>query len=131
MSMGGRNEAKRTEKGIQNKWHYRDRVISNGKYKLWISPEKKPVKLIDLKKDLYESENLINNPEYAEVVKTLFAAVKDNLGKDNEPIYEALKAEKWDVKVSAKGDKWKSGKPGEKVKYTPDSQKNGKSKKKK
>jgi arylsulfatase A-like enzyme len=131
MSMGGQNQAKRTDKGIQNKWYYRDRVISNGKYKLWVSPEKKPVKLIDLKKDLYESENLINNPEYAEVIKTLFAAVKNNLEKDNEPIYEALKAEAWDVKISAKGDEWKSGKPGKEVKYSPDSQKNGKSKKKK
>ena len=134
MSMGGSNNAKRTDKGIQNQWYYRDRVISNGQFKLWVSPEKKPVKLVNLKKDLTESENLIDNPEYAEIVKSLFAAVKDNFDKDKDPIYVPLKAEKWDVPVKGKGDDWKKGKPGESVKYIPDSQKAGaagKTKKKK
>ena len=131
MSMGGSNNAKLTEKGVQNQWYYRDRVISNGTYKLWISPEKKPVKLIDLKKDLTESENLIDNPEYAEVVKSLFAAVKENLNKDNEPNYVPLKAEAWDVKIKGAGDVWKLGKPGDSVKYIPDSQGPTKAKKKK
>ena len=39
--------------------------------------------------------------------------------------------EKWDVEITGKGYEWKSGKPGEKSNYIPDSQKNGKSKKKK
>ncbi|MCH2206080.1 MAG: sulfatase-like hydrolase/transferase [Lentisphaerales bacterium] len=131
MSMGGGNHAKRTEKGIQNRWYYRDRVISDGKYKLWISPAKKPVKLVDLTKDLYEKENLINNPEYAEIVKTLFAAVKNNFEKDNEPIYNPLKEEKWDVAIKAKADEWKVGKPGDEINFKPDAQGTGDKKKSK
>lgn len=123
MSMGGKNNARRTDKGIQNQWYYRDRVISDGQFKLWVSPTGKPVKLIKLKEDLYESENLINKPEFAEVVKTLFKAVENNLEKDNDPIYVPLKPESWDVKINGEADVWKLGKPGDSVKYVPDSQK--------
>jgi arylsulfatase A-like enzyme len=131
MSMGGQNNAKRTDKGIENMWYYRDRVISDGKYKLWVSPAKEPVKLVDTSKDLDEKDNLINNPEYAEIVKTLFAAVKNNLEKDNDPQYNPLKAEKWDLPIKAKSEEWKSGKPGDKIKYIPDTQGVNKKKKKK
>ena len=130
MSMGGKNNARRTDKGIQNQWYFRDRVISDGKYKLWVSPERKAVKLIDLQKDLTESENLINNPEYAEVVNSLFAAVKDNFEKDNDPDYNPLKAEEWDVEIKGKAFEWKLGKPGDKVNFVPDSQKPSVKKKK-
>jgi arylsulfatase A-like enzyme len=122
MAMGGANKARLTKEGVENQWYYRDRVISNGRYKLWVSPEKKPVKLVDLKKDLHEKENLINNPEYAAIVKSLFAAVKSNFDKDENPIYSPLKPQKWDLKINTKSDVWKSGKPGDAVNYKPDSQ---------
>lgn len=136
MAMGGQNNAKRTEKGVENMWYYRDRVIRDERFKLWVSPEKKPVKLVDLSQDFYETENLINNPEYDNIVKKLFAAVEDNLPKDNDPIYVPLKEQSWDIEIKAKSRTWKQGKPGDKVNYTPDSQSvnpqaKGKGKKKK
>lgn len=132
MSMGGKNNAARTEKGVENQWTFRDRVVRNQQFKLWISPERKPVKLVDLSTDLTEEKNLIDHPEYANIVKELFQAIEANPRKDNDPIYEALPAEDWDVEIKAKSQLWKTGKPGEMVDYIPDSQAiKAKSKKKK
>lgn len=122
MAMGGQNNAKRTEKGVENMWYYRDRVIRDQRFKLWVSPEKKPVKLVDLTQDLQEDKNLIHNPEYQHIVKKLFAAIENNFPQDNDPIYVPLKEESWDVAIKAKSQEWKSGKPGDQVKYTPNSQ---------
>ena len=122
IAMGGQNNAKRTEKGVENMWYYRDRVIRDERYKLWISPEKKPVKLVDLSKDFLEKDNLIDNPEYKEMIKTMASAVADHFDKDLDPIYVPLKEESWDVPVKAESQTWKQGKPGEEVNYTPDSQ---------
>ncbi|MCH2206079.1 MAG: sulfatase-like hydrolase/transferase [Lentisphaerales bacterium] len=128
MSMGGKGTVM-SDKGVENVWYFRDRVISNGKYKLWVSPARKPVKLVDTTKDFYEKENLIQNPEYAEVVNTLFAVVKNQLEKDNDPNYTPLKPQKWDLKPTVKSQEWKSGKPGDIIEYIPDVQGSKKNKK--
>ena len=80
------------------------------------------MKLVDLSKDPEETNNLINNPEYAEMVKSLEKAIKDNPEKDSDPIYEALSPQEWDLKIRAKSQEWKKGKPGDEIKYVPDSQ---------
>ena len=121
MSMGGKGTVM-SDKGVENVWYFRDRVISNGKYKLWVSPARKPVKLVDITKDFYEKENLINNPEYAEVINTLFTVVDKQLAKDNDPNYTPLKPQKWDLKPTVQSQQWKSGKPGDAIEYTPDVQ---------
>jgi arylsulfatase A-like enzyme len=131
MAMGGQNNAKRTDHGVQNMWCYRDRVIRDQRFKLWVSPEKKPIKLVDLSQDILEEVNLIHNPEYEKIVKKLFSAVENNLSQDNDPIYEPLIEESWDVPIKAKSQSWKSGKPGDVVNYLPDTQANAVAKKKK
>ncbi|MCM8535506.1 MAG: sulfatase-like hydrolase/transferase [Lentisphaeraceae bacterium] len=122
LAMGGQNNAKLTDKGVENMWYFRDRVISDGRYKLWISPDRKPIKLVDLTKDVYEQNNLLQNPELQEVIKRLSLAVKDHYLKDNDPIYTPLKPEPWDVKIKANSQDWKSGQPGKSFKYKADFQ---------
>ena len=129
MSMGGKGTIL-TDKGVETVWYFRDRVVSNGTYKLWVSPARKPVKLVNIKKDLYEKDNLIDNPEYAQIIKELFAATAGNLKQDNDPSYTPLKAEKWDKEATAKSQIWKSGKPGDEIDFTPDTQGLKKKKKK-
>lgn len=130
MSMGGQNNAKLSKNGVENMWYFRDRVVRNERYKLWISPGRKAVKLIDLSKDPEEKTNLIDNPELAEIVKQLFEATKNNLEKDNDPRYEKSDSPVY-VKEIDNSQEWKKGKPGDAIKYTPDSQGGGNKKPKK
>lgn len=122
MSMGGKNNAALTDRGVENQWVYRDRVIRNEKYKLWIGPDKRPVKLVDLDKDILEKVNLIGNPEYSKIVDELFVAVSDNYDQDRDPIYAPLGPQDWDVEIGEKSYEWKSGKLNEQVHYVPDTQ---------
>ncbi|MDF1860366.1 MAG: sulfatase-like hydrolase/transferase [Verrucomicrobiales bacterium] len=126
MAMGGQNSAALTNEGVENMWYFRDRVIRGDRYKLWVSPAREPVKLIDLSKDLFEENNLIGNTGLQSVVEALFAPVADQLTKDNDPIYLPLAPQPWDVKVKAASGEWKSGRPGSEITYTPDSQSAGK-----
>ena len=131
MAMGGRNEAKLTEEGVENKWYFRDRVVRNEQYKLWVSPSRKPVKLVDLSKDLTESNNLMGTEELQATIDALLTATLDHPEKDSDPIYTPLAKQPWDVKVNATSGEWKSGKPGSGVKFVPDSQAAGKARGKK
>ena len=59
--MGGLNEAERSDKGVENAFVFRNRVIRNKRYKLYAnsSPEYGLDKLIDLKNDPEEQKNII------------------------------------------------------------------------
>ena len=131
MAMGGKNEAKLSDQGVENKWYFRDRVIRNERYKLWVSPTRQPVKLIDLTKDLTESENLIESEELQGTIDTLFTVILGQPEMDSDPIYQPLAKQPWYVKTNAVSQEWKSGQPGAEVKFAPDSQAPRKPKKKK
>jgi len=61
MAMGGGNHAKLTRQGVENQYRYRDRVIRNKRYKLYVNAQRKPEKFIDLQKDREEQINLIDS----------------------------------------------------------------------
>ncbi|NQZ59852.1 MAG: sulfatase-like hydrolase/transferase, partial [Lentisphaeraceae bacterium] len=63
MAMGA-NPAKLTEKGVENVYFFRDRVIREKRYKLFVSGAGKAKKLVDVIKDPDEKTTLINNPDY-------------------------------------------------------------------
>ncbi|GAA6204573.1 sulfatase-like hydrolase/transferase [Thalassotalea sp. SU-HH00458] len=111
MSMGGRNEARVSENGVENKFVFRDRVIRDKRYKLYVksSPEYGYEKLVDLHNDPEEKINLINStkPEIVAAKKALIAFAKTQPAKDNDPKYRKRQALEWDKPVTVTSQKWK------------------------
>ena len=119
-----------TDKGIQNNCWFRDRVIREGRFKLFIGTDRKPEKLVDLSKDLEEENNLIGNPEYAEVLTRLSAVIDTLPEKDNDPKYDTLPANPWDKKASSKADVHKKSNTESSAIKGKKNKKSGKKKKK-
>jgi len=89
MAMGGKNEAKLTPQGVENKYRFRDRVLRDERYKLGIDTEGHAASFYDLKHDPSESTNLINSNE-ASVVAAIheLKAVADSFPRaDANPRY--------------------------------------------
>jgi len=107
--MGGGNNARLTEEGVENQYVFRDRVVRNKRYKLYVSSERKPVKFYDLKVDPFEEKNIIGNLDedqklnYAELVALIELFPK----RDNDPIYRENPKQDWDVEITAKSEVWK------------------------
>ncbi|MEM9141817.1 MAG: sulfatase-like hydrolase/transferase [Bacteroidota bacterium] len=59
LGMGGGNNAKLTEKGVENQYVFRDRVLRNERFKLYIDANRKPEKLYDLLQDPDEKNNIL------------------------------------------------------------------------
>jgi arylsulfatase A-like enzyme len=108
LAMGG-SPARMTDQGVQNVYTFRDRVVRDARYKLFISSDRTPEKLVDLSKDPEEAHNLIGSPEHEAVLKRL-AAIIDQLPQvDNDPQYEMLPPNPWDRKSRDKADIHKKG----------------------
>jgi arylsulfatase A-like enzyme len=109
LSMGGKNRARLTEKGVENEFVFRDRVIRDKYYKLYINSSRQPEKLINLENDPEEKINLIySEDEVVRQVLEKFLAVLEKMPeKDNDPIYQPLAPQPWDVKITAKSQIWK------------------------
>lgn len=109
LGMGGGNNARLTEEGVENQYVFRDRVVRNKRYKLYVSSERKPVKFYDLKVDPFEEKNIIGNLDedqklnYAELV----ALIEQFPKRDNDPIYRENPKQDWDVEITAKSEIWK------------------------
>jgi len=110
VGMGGGNNARLTDKGVENQYTYRDRVIRNEQYKLYIGSNKEPEKFFDLKNDPYERRNIIDSLETSvakENLEKLLAVVKSFPSKDNDPKYVPNPPQFWDVEITAKSQDWK------------------------
>ncbi len=112
MAMGGNgkgSEAALSENGLENEYRFRDRVVRNKKYKLFVSPERKPEKLVSLTDDPEEKVNLLINddPEIKIEFEKLWEAVLSFPEKDNDPIYKPLSKQPWDKEVTVKSQVWK------------------------
>jgi len=109
LGMGGKNEAKLTDDGVENRYVFRDRVLREKRFKLYVSTERKPVKLVDVLKDPEEKNNLINseNPEALTALGRLSAIIPTFPERDNDPIYDPLPPQPWDVAITAKSEVWK------------------------
>jgi arylsulfatase A-like enzyme len=109
LAMGGQNNAALSEKGVENQYHFRDRVIRDKTYKLFVSTERTPEKLVNLKEDPEEANNLLptDDPAVRAALEKLWKAVEQMPGKDNDPVYIPLPPEPWDVEVTVKSQTWK------------------------
>ena len=107
MGMGGHNNAKVSKKGVENQYVFRDRVIRDKQYKLYISPKKEPVKLFDLLKDPYEKNNIIGEDEMTSVIEKLQLPLESMFKQDSDPTYNPNPAQEWDIQVSVESQTWK------------------------
>jgi arylsulfatase A-like enzyme len=75
-----------------------DRVIRTKRWKLWVSEQRKPVRLYNVKKDPDESNNLIDSddPAAKRAKKSLWKVIKKMPKTDHAPRYEPNPAQPWD-----------------------------------
>jgi arylsulfatase A-like enzyme len=111
MAMGS-HSGKRSEKGIENVYYFRDRVIREVRYKLFVGADRKPIKLVDVIKDPDEKIDLMGNPEYKGVLMRLCAVIESFPVQDNDPQYTPLPAKPWEKKATVKSQIHKVGYPG-------------------
>ncbi|MCA9061412.1 MAG: sulfatase-like hydrolase/transferase [Planctomycetaceae bacterium] len=109
MAMGGKNEARLTDKGVENRYVFRDRVLREKRFKLFVDTQRRPSALYDMIADPTESSNLIGSSDLQAqaALQRLFALVDQFPGRDNDPIYTPLPPQPWDVKISAQSQVWK------------------------
>ena len=108
MAMGS-GGARMTDNGVQNVYFFRDRVLRNARYKLFVGIDREPEKLVDPSNDPEEKNNLIGKPEYAAVLADLSAVIETLPKKDSDPAYDRLPANAWDKKATFKADTHKLG----------------------
>jgi arylsulfatase A-like enzyme len=88
------------DEGVRGQEDFATRVIRDKRFKVWVSSEKKIIRLHDLKKDPWETTNLLASdlPAHKEV-RQKFQAVLDSLpDKDARPLYEPRAPNPWDRK---------------------------------
>ena len=108
--MGGGNNARLTENGVENQFIFRDRVIRNRRYKLYIDSKKKPEKFFDLLIDPAEGKNLLDSQHSTEqqiAIDQLLKVVASFPSKDSDSKYMSNPQQVWDVEISAESQKWK------------------------
>jgi arylsulfatase A-like enzyme len=109
LGMGGKNEAKLTDDGVENAYAFRDRVIREKRFKLYVSHKKQAEKLVDILADPDEQTNLINSsdPDAQAALARMSALISTFPGRDNDPVYTPNPPQPWDVEITAKSEIWK------------------------
>ncbi|MEL6925551.1 MAG: sulfatase-like hydrolase/transferase, partial [Bacteroidota bacterium] len=110
LSMGGGNDARLTENGIENKYVYRDRVIRDERFKLCLDTRGKAVAFYDLLAHPEEDRNLIDSldsPIRKQHFEALLSVSSKFPEKDSDPRYKPNPAQEWDVDISARSLEWK------------------------
>jgi arylsulfatase A-like enzyme len=96
----GHGAAKLDAEGVRGQKDFATRVIRDKRFKVWVSSEKKIVRLHDLKEDPWEGKNLLESglAEHKAALEK-FQAVVDSLpDKDARPRYEPRAPNPWDRK---------------------------------
>lgn len=98
LSLGGGPATYDPQTGrVMNVYKYRDRVIRDKQYKLYVETDRSSAKFVDLENDPAELNNVINNPDYSAALNKLQEIEKQFPATDNSPRYEPLKKLPWDV----------------------------------
>ena len=90
MAMGGQPGVA-TEAGIENVFRFRDRVIRDKQFKLFIDSRRTPQKLIDLANDPKEETDLMDSPEHMAIAKKLSSVIEHFPVTDADPKYARIK----------------------------------------
>ena len=111
--MGGshKSRAQVSEKGVESEWVFRDRVVRDRRYKLFIGKDRKPEKFVDLKNDPAEEHDLTGkeSTEASAARRKLEGLIPKLPRQDADPKYNANPPQPWDKPVTVKSGEWKSG----------------------
>lgn len=97
MAMGGGGGTYDENGRVINVYRYRDRVIRDKRYKLYVETDRSSAKLVDLKEDPDEYVNRLGDHALTEVRARLEAVEKSFPGMDASPHYTPLAPQKWDL----------------------------------
>ena len=97
LAMGGGPGTYNEEGRVINVHEYRDRVIRDKRFKLYVDTDRSAVKLIDLENDPTESHNVIDEPQFADALARLKKVEASFPEKDAAPRYTPLPKQPWDV----------------------------------
>ena len=113
LSMGGRNEAKVSPVGVENAWVFRERVVRDERYKLYIGTNRSAEKYIDLHSDPDEQMDLTGSESEEAIAsrKKLEGLIETFPTQDSDPRYSPQPPQEWDIPVTVESQVWKSGWP--------------------
>jgi len=98
LSMGGHPATIGRDGRVKNYFSFRDRVIRNGRYKVYIDTLKQIHRIYDLENDPYETNNLVEDLSLVQPIMEKFRAVLDDLPQeDHHPRYERLDQGFYDI----------------------------------
>ena len=102
----GHGAAALDEKGVRPKQEFTDRVVRDGRYKLFVL-KGEPAKLVDLKADPEELENLIQStdPQVMAAREKLLSVIAACPERDARPRYDPSPPQPWDAKPDDGGPK--------------------------
>jgi len=110
LGMGGGNHARLTENGVENQYKFRDRVLRDQQFKLYIGSNGQPEQFIDLIQDPFERHNLmdsLNSAARKNSYNSLLEVVNSFPLKDSDPKYKNNPPQDWDVEITAESGTWK------------------------
>ena len=105
MAMGGGAGTYDEHGRVINIYRYRDRVIRNQRYKLYVETDHSSAKLVDLKTDPAELHNLIADPQLSSILQELQKVKASFPAEDASPRYRPLPKQPWDVVQKKPGRK--------------------------
>jgi arylsulfatase A-like enzyme len=98
-AMGGKGSPGFVTEGghVVNTYYYENRVIKDGKFKLYIGRKRQPVALYDLENDPLEQSDLLTDPKFKLVVAKLHGYAERHFDKvDTDPRYAPKPLSLWD-----------------------------------
>lgn len=103
MAMGGAAGMYDESGRVVNRFAYRDRVVRDKRYKLYVEHDRKPSKLIDLQQDPAEKINRLDDPSLSNVVARLMEVAARFPERDASPRHRRLADQPWDLVQKKRG----------------------------
>jgi arylsulfatase A-like enzyme len=103
MAMGGGGGTYDANGRVINRYLYRDRVIRDKRFKLYVETDRSAAKLVDLQNDPAELKNVIGDPQFASALAKLKRVERSFPAEDAAPRYSPLPPQRWDVKQAKPG----------------------------
>jgi len=96
----GSGPAKIDKNGVKPRDLFSSRVIRDKKFKVWVSKDKKMVRLHDLTEDPWEENNLIESSVEAhkKAIRKFEGVLASVPGKDARPLYTPRAKNPWDIR---------------------------------
>lgn len=111
LAMGGQNHAKVSDQGVENEWYFRDRVVRDKRYKLYVGTNRQPQRFVDLQEDPAEQSDITGRETKAaltsrERLESLIPAWPE---RDANFVCTPQPPQPWDEPVTVKSGEWKKG----------------------